>query len=43
VLPALVDSRRALDDDAPLVRDGGNHIFDWEAGDAGGCARRSSP
>ena len=33
-LPAVVDARRALDPDAPLVRDGTNHVFDWESGDA---------
>jgi carbon-monoxide dehydrogenase large subunit len=38
-LPAVVDARRALDDGAPVIRDdlagrAGNHIFDWEAGDA---------
>jgi carbon-monoxide dehydrogenase large subunit len=37
-LPPVVDAKRALDPDAPLVRDdlgkGSNHIFDWEAGDA---------
>jgi aerobic carbon-monoxide dehydrogenase large subunit len=38
-LPAVVDARHALDPDAPLIRDDlehqtGNHIFDWEAGDA---------
>ncbi|MDF3049435.1 MAG: carbon-monoxide dehydrogenase large subunit [Pseudonocardia sp.] len=38
VLPPLVDVRRALDADAPLIRDDlegrtDNHIFDWEAGD----------
>jgi carbon-monoxide dehydrogenase large subunit len=38
-LPAVVDARRALDDGAPVVRDDhpgrtGNHIFDWESGDA---------
>jgi carbon-monoxide dehydrogenase large subunit len=37
-LPAVVDARRALDDDAPVIRDDkegrtDNHIFDWEAGD----------
>src|SRR5215211_8652536 len=37
-LPVLVDPRRALDDDAPVIRDDkegktDNHIFDWEAGD----------
>jgi carbon-monoxide dehydrogenase large subunit len=33
-LPAVVDARRALDPDAPLVREGTNHVFDWESGDA---------
>ncbi|HEY6597343.1 MAG TPA: aerobic carbon-monoxide dehydrogenase large subunit [Asanoa sp.] len=38
-LPAVVDARRALDPDAPVIRDDlegktGNHIFDWESGDA---------
>src|SRR6266542_5478318 len=38
-LPAVMDARRALDDDAPVIRDDiegrtDNHIFDWEAGDA---------
>ncbi|MFI1292764.1 aerobic carbon-monoxide dehydrogenase large subunit [Streptomyces sp. NPDC020792] len=37
-LPAVVDARRALDPDAPLIRDDkdqqtDNHIFDWSAGD----------
>ena len=37
-LPAVVDARRALDPDAPTIRDDregrpDNHIFDWEAGD----------
>ncbi|MDY7543797.1 MULTISPECIES: aerobic carbon-monoxide dehydrogenase large subunit [unclassified Cryobacterium] len=37
VLPPLVDARKALDADAPVVRDEmegrtDNHIFDWEAG-----------
>jgi carbon-monoxide dehydrogenase large subunit len=37
-LPAVIDARRALDADAPVIRDDlagrtGNHIFDWEAGD----------
>jgi carbon-monoxide dehydrogenase large subunit len=37
-LPVVVDARRALDDDAPVIRDDvegrtDNHIFDWEAGD----------
>ena len=38
MLPAVVDPRRALDPDAPLIRDDkpgqtDNHIFDWESGD----------
>jgi carbon-monoxide dehydrogenase large subunit len=38
-LPVVVDCRRALDPDAPVIRDDqegttSNHIFDWEAGDA---------
>ncbi|HWK30219.1 MAG TPA: aerobic carbon-monoxide dehydrogenase large subunit [Solirubrobacter sp.] len=38
-LPAVVDARRALDADAPVIRDDDpgridNHVFDWEAGDA---------
>ncbi|MCE3555425.1 carbon-monoxide dehydrogenase large subunit [Pseudonocardia sp. RS11V-5] len=37
-LPAVVDATRALDPDAPVIRDDlhktDNHIFDWEAGDA---------
>jgi carbon-monoxide dehydrogenase large subunit len=37
-LPAVIDARRALDEDAPVIRDDkenqtDNHIFDWEAGD----------
>jgi carbon-monoxide dehydrogenase large subunit len=37
VLPAVVDARRALDPDAPVIRDEkenqtDNHIFDWESG-----------
>jgi carbon-monoxide dehydrogenase large subunit len=37
-LPVVVDARRALDADAPVIRDDkegqtDNHIFDWEAGD----------
>ena len=37
-LPVLVDPRKALDADAPIIRDDkegrtDNHIFDWEAGD----------
>jgi aerobic carbon-monoxide dehydrogenase large subunit len=35
----VVDARRALDPDAPVIRDdlegkADNHVFDWEAGDA---------
>jgi carbon-monoxide dehydrogenase large subunit len=38
LLPAVVDARRALDPDAPVIRDDkdgktDNHIFDWSAGD----------
>ncbi|NMH96341.1 aerobic carbon-monoxide dehydrogenase large subunit [Pseudonocardia acidicola] len=38
-LPPVIDARRALDPDAPLIRDEidgrtDNHVFDWEAGDA---------
>jgi carbon-monoxide dehydrogenase large subunit len=38
-LPPVIDARRALDPDAPLIRDDlpgctSNHIFDWETGDA---------
>jgi carbon-monoxide dehydrogenase large subunit len=36
-LPAVMDARRALDDDVPVIRDdlgASNHIFDWETGDA---------
>ncbi|HWG13910.1 MAG TPA: aerobic carbon-monoxide dehydrogenase large subunit [Streptosporangiaceae bacterium] len=35
-LPPLIDAAAALEPDAPVVRDelpGGNHIFDWSAGD----------
>ncbi|MFS8478138.1 MAG: aerobic carbon-monoxide dehydrogenase large subunit [Micromonosporaceae bacterium] len=37
-LPAVIDARRALDPDAPVIRDdlegkADNHIFEWEAGD----------
>jgi aerobic carbon-monoxide dehydrogenase large subunit len=37
-LPPMIDARKALDADAPLVRDEiegkkDNHIFDWESGD----------
>ena len=43
-LPPVVDAKRALDPDAPVIRDDlegrtDNHIFDWEAGDAGGHGR----
>ncbi len=39
-LDVVVDPRRALDPDAPVIRDDhpgrtDNHLFDWEAGDAG--------
>lgn len=39
VLEPVVDVRKALDADAPVIRDdlankSDNHIFDWEAGDA---------
>ena len=38
-LPVVIDGRRALDPDAPVIRDDlpgkrDNHIFDWQAGDA---------
>jgi carbon-monoxide dehydrogenase large subunit len=38
-LAPVIDARRALDTDAPVIRDDldgrtDNHIFDWEAGDA---------
>jgi carbon-monoxide dehydrogenase large subunit len=36
-LEPVIDARRALDEDAPLVRDelqGDNRVFDWESGDA---------
>ncbi|GAA4723079.1 carbon-monoxide dehydrogenase large subunit [Phytohabitans rumicis] len=37
-LPAVVDARKALDPEAPVIRDdkegkANNHIFDWSAGD----------
>jgi carbon-monoxide dehydrogenase large subunit len=43
-LPVVVDSRRALDADAPVIRDdhpgrADNRIFDWESGDADATAR----
>ena len=39
VIDAVMDAKRALDDDAPVIRDDkedqtNNHIFDWEAGSA---------
>jgi aerobic carbon-monoxide dehydrogenase large subunit len=42
ILPAVVDAKKALDSDAPVIRtdkDGktDNHIFDWEAGDKEKC------
>ena len=42
VLPAVVDAKRALDPDAPVIRDDiegkkDNYIFDWEAGDKAVC------
>ena len=38
-LPVVIDARRALEPDAPVIRDDhagrvDNHIFDWESGDA---------
>src|SRR3954470_13812642 len=43
-LPPVMDPRKALDADAPIIRDdkegqASNHIFDWEAGDADETAR----
>ncbi len=40
-LPPVVDAKRALDPDAPVIRDDldgktDNHIFDWESGDKAG-------
>ena len=45
-LDVVVDPRRALDADAPLIRDDhpgrtDNHLFDWEAGDAARTAASS--
>ncbi|MDA8101534.1 MAG: aerobic carbon-monoxide dehydrogenase large subunit [Nitrospiraceae bacterium] len=42
VLPPVVDAKRALDPDAPVIRDDiegkkDNYIFDWEAGDKAVC------
>ncbi|MEV7647440.1 aerobic carbon-monoxide dehydrogenase large subunit [Arthrobacter sp. NPDC089319] len=39
ILPPVIDARKALDADAPVIRDDlagrtDNHIFDWEIGDA---------
>ena len=39
MLPPVMDARRALEPDAPVIRDdqegrSDNHVFDWEAGDA---------
>ncbi|HSK95581.1 MAG TPA: aerobic carbon-monoxide dehydrogenase large subunit [Euzebyales bacterium] len=44
VLDAVVDPHRALEPDAPVIRDDldgrtDNHIFDWESGDADECDR----
>jgi carbon-monoxide dehydrogenase large subunit len=43
-LPVVVDPRRALDPDAPVIRDDkpaqrDNHVFDWESGDRGATER----
>jgi carbon-monoxide dehydrogenase large subunit len=43
-LAPVVDPRRALDENAPLIRDDqpdryDNHIFDWESGDRGATER----
>jgi carbon-monoxide dehydrogenase large subunit len=43
-LPAVVNARKALDADAPIIRDDkdeqkDNHIFDWEVGDRDECDR----
>jgi carbon-monoxide dehydrogenase large subunit len=43
-LPVVIDPRRALDDDAPVIRDDvtgrcDNRIFDWESGDAAATER----
>jgi carbon-monoxide dehydrogenase large subunit len=43
-LPAVVNARKALDADAPIIRDDkddqkDNHIFDWEVGDKEDCDR----
>ena len=44
LLPAVVDPRRALEPDAPLIRDdklgqADNRIFDWESGDQAATER----
>ena len=41
-LPTVFDARRALDPDAPVIRDDlegrtDNKIYDWEAGDKAAC------
>src|SRR5439155_16078958 len=41
-LPAVVDARKALDPDAPVIRTDkegktDNHLYDWETGDAAAC------
>ncbi|MFN8201728.1 MAG: aerobic carbon-monoxide dehydrogenase large subunit [Solirubrobacteraceae bacterium] len=41
-LPVVVDPRKALEPDAPVIRDDvegrtDNHIFDWESGDEAAC------
>jgi aerobic carbon-monoxide dehydrogenase large subunit len=45
-LPAVIDARRALDPDAPVIRDDvdgrkDNHIFDWEPATGSGPRRCS--
>ena len=42
ILPAVVDAKKALEPDAPVIRTDkegktDNHIFDWEAGDKAKC------
>ncbi|MBK5331790.1 MAG: carbon-monoxide dehydrogenase large subunit [Ilumatobacteraceae bacterium] len=42
ILPAVIDAKKALDPDAPVIRTDkegktDNHIFDWEAGDEAKC------
>ncbi|MDQ6797827.1 MAG: aerobic carbon-monoxide dehydrogenase large subunit, partial [Actinomycetota bacterium] len=41
-LPAVIDAHKALEPDAPVIRDDldgrtDNRIYDWEAGDSGRC------